>query len=102
MDYGVQLGRRFRALKLWFVMRYFGHERIAEVIRGHITMATELAGWIEGDGRFEIAAPYPLSLVCFPLKSGDAATQGLMGLGNATGKAVLSHTVLYRQFAIRP
>lgn len=101
MDYGVQLGRRFRALKLWFVMRYFGHERAASIIRDHIAMAQELAAWIKADSRFEIAAPHPLSLVCFRLKADDAANQQLMDRVNATGKAFLSHTVLNGQFVIR-
>ncbi len=64
-------------------------------------MAQELAAWIGADSRFEIAAPHPLSLVCFRLKAGDAANQQLMDQVNATGKAFLSHTVLNGRFVIR-
>jgi aromatic-L-amino-acid decarboxylase len=101
MDYGVQLGRRFRALKFWFVLRYFGHERISEIIRYHVQLAQELAGWIEADSRFEISAPHPFSLVCFRLKAGDAANRRLMDAVNASGIAFLSHTVLNGQFVLR-
>lgn len=101
MDYGVQLGRRFRALKFWFVMRYFGHRKMIEIIRDHVAMAQELAGMVRGDDRFELAAPVPLSLVCFRLKAPDEANQRLMNAVNATGKAFLSHTVLNGKFALR-
>ena len=101
MDYGVPLGRRFRSLKLWFVMRYYGHEGIAAYIREHIRLARELASWIEADPRFELCAPVPLSLVCFRQKGSDAENQGLLERINATGKAFLSHTVLNGRFALR-
>ncbi|HXF28159.1 MAG TPA: pyridoxal-dependent decarboxylase, partial [Bryobacteraceae bacterium] len=65
MDYGIQLGRRFRALKLWFVMRSFGRDGIAEILRGHVRWAQELASIIESHPDFEVAAPVPLSLICF-------------------------------------
>src|SRR5580704_89924 len=66
MDYGVPLGRRFRALKLWFVMRYFGREKLAEMIRSQIAWAHELAEAVDDDPRFERAAPAPFSVVCVP------------------------------------
>ena len=101
MDYGVQLGRRFRALKFWFVLRYFGHEGISNIIRSHIALAQEFASWVRADDRFEIAAPHPMSLVCFRLKAGDDANRRLMDAVNASGVAFLSHTVLNGKFALR-
>lgn len=101
MDYGVQLGRRFRALKFWFVLRYFGYEGVCRIIRHHIGLAQELAGWIRSDERFEIAAPHPMSTVCFRLKSGDEANRRLMERVNASGIAFLSHTVLNGKFTLR-
>jgi aromatic-L-amino-acid decarboxylase len=101
MDYGVQLGRRFRALKFWFVLRYFGHEGVCAIIREHIRLAQEFAAWVESDDRFEIAAPHPMSLVCFRLKAGDEANRNLLDRVNASGVAFLSHTVLNGEFVLR-
>jgi len=101
MDYGVPLGRRFRALKLWFIMRYFGRRAVAEIIRRHIGWAQEFAGWIAADPRFELAAPAPLSVVCFRLKSDDEDNRRLLEAVNATGRAYLSHTVLKGRYVIR-
>lgn len=101
MEYGVPLGRRFRSLKLWFVMRYFGLERSRAIIRNHIAWARELASQIEAHGKFELAAPVPLSLVCFRYKGSDEQSRELMDRVNATGIAFLSHTVLNGRFAIR-
>jgi aromatic-L-amino-acid/L-tryptophan decarboxylase len=101
MDYAVPLGRRFRSLKLWFVMRYFGRERSAGIIRSHMAYAQQLKQGLEADGRFEIAAPVPLSLVCFRLKSDDAANARLMDAVNASGQAFLSHTSLEGRYVIR-
>jgi len=101
MDYGVQLGRRFRALKLWFVMRHYGHEGIAEMIRTHITYAQKLAGLIRADADFEVAAPTPFSLVCFRYRGSDEDNQALLDRVNASGRAFLSHTVLNGRFALR-
>jgi aromatic-L-amino-acid decarboxylase len=101
MDYGVPLGRRFRALKLWFVLRYYGREGIVRVLREHIRWAQELAKLIAADPDFEIAAPHPLSLVCFRYRGSDADNRRLMDAVNATGKVFLSHTVLNGRFVIR-
>ena len=101
MDYGVPLGRRFRSLKLWFVMRYFGHAQMAQVIQSHVDMAQTLASWIEADERFELAAPVPLSLVCFRKRGSDEANRQLMDRINESGVAFLSHTVLNGRFVIR-
>jgi aromatic-L-amino-acid decarboxylase len=101
MDYGVPLGRRFRALKLWFVMRYYGREGIAARIRDHVAWARELAAEIAADPRFELPAPVPLSLVCFRLKSGDDANRALLDRVNASGEAFLSSTELHGRFVLR-
>jgi aromatic-L-amino-acid decarboxylase len=101
MDYGVQLGRRFRALKFWFVLRYYGHEGICRILREHVAMAQELAGWVEADERFEIAAPHPLALVCFRLKAGDDATRRLLAALDDSGETLLSHTVLNGRYVVR-
>ena len=101
MDYGVPLGRRFRALKLWFVMRYFGRERIADLIRAHVAWAHELAEDIKSDERFELAAPVPLSLICFRYKGTDEQNRTLLDRINASGIAFLSHTVLNEKFVLR-
>jgi aromatic-L-amino-acid/L-tryptophan decarboxylase len=101
MDYGIPLGRRFRALKLWFVMRYFGREGICALIRSQIAMAKKLAGWIETDPRFEIVAPVPMSVVCFRYKGSDQQNQAIIDEVNASGKIFLSHTALNGQLVIR-
>ena len=101
MDYGVALGRRFRALKLWFVMRRYGCEGLAERIRNHVAWAQELARMIEADERFELAAPVPLSLVCFRRKGSDDANRELLARINATGAVFLSPTVLRDRFVLR-
>lgn len=101
MDYAVPLGRRFRALKLYFVMRYFGRRRIAAIIRNHLCMAQELAEAIGRDARFEVCAPVPMSLVCFRLKGSDEDNRRLLQRLNASGKIFLSHTVLNGRFVLR-
>jgi aromatic-L-amino-acid decarboxylase len=101
MDYGVQLGRRFRALKLWFVMRHFGREGICEILRAHIAYAQRLAALIRAHPDFEIAAPTPFSLVCFRCRGSDDANRELLEQVNASGKAFLSHTVLNGRFVLR-
>ncbi|TAM75017.1 amino acid decarboxylase [bacterium] len=103
MDYGVQLGRRFRGLKLWFVLRSYGRRRLVELLRGHVAMAQALAGWIETEPNFEILAPHPLSVVCFrhvpPHLNDDSAAldahnAALAERVNATGFAFISTTRL--------
>ena len=101
MDYGVQLGRRFRALKLWFVMRNFGHEGICNIIRSHIGYAQKLANLIRSHPDFEVAAPTPFSLICFRYRGSDDDNRALLERINASGKAFLSHTVLNGRFVIR-
>ncbi len=101
MDYGVQLGRRFRALKLWFVMRHYGHEGICRVIRSHIGYAQRLAELIRAHPEFEVAAPTPFSLVCFRYRGSDDDNRALLERVNVSGKAFLSHTVLNGRFVLR-
>ena len=101
MDYGVPLGRRFRSLKLWFVLRYFGRRGVAEVIASHIRWAQEIASEMAAHPEFEVCAPTPLGLICFRLRASDEANRRLMDDVNASGKAFLSHTVLDGRFVIR-
>jgi aromatic-L-amino-acid decarboxylase len=101
MDYGVQLGRRFRALKLWFVMRSFGREGLAAVIREHVRLAQDLAREIDADPRFERTAPTPFSVVCFRYKGTDDENRRLLDRVNASGEVFLSGTVLNGRFTLR-
>ena len=101
MDYGVPLGRRFRALKLWFVMRYYGREGLAARIRDHVAWAQELAATIADDDRFELCAPVPLSLICLRRKGSDEANRELLERVNASGDVFLSHTELNGRIVLR-
>lgn len=101
MDYGVPLGRRFRALKLWFVMRYFGRERIQAILREHIFWTQELAAEIALHPDFELAAPSPLSLVCFRKRASDEENRALLDRLNSSGLAFLSGNVLNGRFVLR-
>jgi aromatic-L-amino-acid decarboxylase len=100
-DWQIPLGRRFRALKLWLVLRHYGVEGLQHHIREHVALAQEFAEWVRGDERFEIAAPAPLNLVCFRLKSGDAANQALLERLNRSGELYLTHTKLNDRFTLR-
>jgi aromatic-L-amino-acid decarboxylase len=106
MDYGIQLGRRFRALKLWFVIRYFGRSGLIERIREHCRLAKLLASWIEESENFELLAPVNFALVCFRanpknVEDSDAFNEKIMNEINASGEAYLSHTKLNGQFTLR-
>lgn len=101
MDYGVPLGRRFRALKLWFVMRYFGKEGIQQLLRNHIEWAQEFAALVDASPRFDREAPAPFSVVCFRLKGSDEQNKALLERVNATGEVFLSHTALNGQYVLR-
>jgi aromatic-L-amino-acid decarboxylase len=100
MDYGVALGRRFRALKLWFILRYYGREGLAEMLRGHVRMAQEFAAAVDADPRFERTAPSPFSVVCFRYKGSDQENQRILDKVNASGCAFISGTVLRGQFTM--
>jgi aromatic-L-amino-acid decarboxylase len=100
-DYGVQLGRRFRALKLWYVLRFYGREGIISLLRESIRLAQVLKGLVEADPNFELAAPVPLSLVCFRHRSSDDANRQLLADINASGRLFLSQTILNGRFVLR-
>jgi aromatic-L-amino-acid decarboxylase len=101
MDYGVPLGHRFRALKLWFVLRYYGREGLAGLIRSHIAWAQELAAQIDAHANFERTAPTPFSTVCFRYKGTDEENRKALERVNASGRVFLSHTVLRGQYCLR-
>ena len=108
MDYGLQLGRRFRALKLWFVLRYFGAEELRDRLRGHVALAGEFASWLEAEPHWEILAPHPFSVVCFRYAPPGRTEQQLEQLNadvleavNRTGQVFLSHTKLGERYALR-
>jgi aromatic-L-amino-acid/L-tryptophan decarboxylase len=100
MDYGLQLGRRFRALKLWMVMEHYGLDHLRDVIRGHVQMAERLAEELRKREDVEVLSQ-SLSVVVFRLKAGDEATAALMEKLNASGKLFVSHTRLHDQYGIR-
>jgi aromatic-L-amino-acid decarboxylase len=106
-DWGIQLGRRFRALKLWFVIRDYGVEGIRAMVREHIRLARLFEGWLDGHPKFELLAPVDLSLVCFRLNDGrpeealNALNKELLARANASGKIFLTHTSLKGKFTIR-
>jgi aromatic-L-amino-acid/L-tryptophan decarboxylase len=110
MDTGIQLGRRFRSLKLWMVLRWFGARAIRARIAEHIRLAQQVASWIDAHEDFERLAPVPLSVVCFrwnPAHASlseaelDAANEELIDLVNAGGEVFLSHTRLRGRLSLR-
>lgn len=106
MDYGIQLGRRFRSLKLWFVIRYFGVEGMRARLREHCRLARIFASWVEESPDFEMMAPIPFALVCFracpnDVDDLDALNERIMNEINASGEAYLSHTKLDGNFTLR-
>jgi aromatic-L-amino-acid decarboxylase len=100
-DWQVPLGRRFRALKLWFVIRHYGVEGLRHHIRRHVELAQQFAGWIETSEDFELLAPAPLNLVCFAHRAGDDFNRSLLERLNQSGKMFLTHTVLNRRYTLR-
>lgn len=100
-DWQIPLGRRFRALKLWFVIRHYGVEGLQYHVRRHVQLAQEFASWVEGDSRFELAAPVSLNLVCFRHRGGDATNRALLEWLNQSGKLYLTHTKLDGLFTLR-
>ena len=100
-DWHIQLGRRFRSLKLWFVIRHYGVEGLQHHIREHVRLAHQFAAWVREDSRFELAAPAQLNLVCFRLRAGDQANQLLMDRLNASGDLFLTHTKLNGKLTLR-
>jgi aromatic-L-amino-acid/L-tryptophan decarboxylase len=107
MDYGIQLGRRFRALKLWMVIRGFGAEGIRERIRLHCALGREFAEWVRNTPGFEVVAPVPFSTVCFRATPAgtpehqDAANERVLARVNESGEVFLSHTKLHGRHVLR-
>jgi aromatic-L-amino-acid decarboxylase len=100
-DWQIPLGRRFRALKLWAVIRWYGAEGLRAHVRRHMDLAAEFAALVAADDRFELVAPHPLSLVCFRLRADDAANLDLMERLNASGEMYLTHTKVGGRVALR-
>ncbi len=100
-DWGIPLGRRFRSLKLWHVINYYGINGLQASIREHMENTQKLKSWIEQDKRFEIVAPVSLTLICFRLAVGCRKTEQLLNAINKSGRAHLTHTKLNDQYIIR-
>ena len=100
-DWQVPLGRRFRALKLWFVIRHYGVEGLRHHVRRHVELAQSFAQWVERSEQFELAAPAPLNLVCFRHRDGDEFNRQLLDHLNGSGKIYLTHTVLHGRYTLR-
>lgn len=100
-DWHIPLGRRFRALKLWFVIRHYGLEGLQHHIRQHIALAREFAGWVEQAQDFDLAAPVTFNLVCFRHNGGDEANQRILENLNRSGNLYMSHTVLNGKYTLR-
>ena len=100
-DWQIPLGRRFRSLKLWFVIRHYGIEGLQYHIRRHVELARSFAKWVEESDQFELAAPVPLNLVCFRHVGGDEINQKLMERLNLSGKLYLTHTSLNDRMTLR-
>src|SRR4051812_36519182 len=105
-DWQIPLGRRFRALKLWFVLRWYGAEGLRAHIRSHVALAQELAAWADADERFDVATAHPLSLVCLRPRwaddvDADVATMTLLERLNDGGEVFLTHTIVEGQAVLR-
>jgi aromatic-L-amino-acid decarboxylase len=100
-DWQIPLGRRFRSLKLWFVIRHYGIAGLQHHIRRHIALAQEFAGWIEESDEFELAVSPPLNLVCFRLAGGDEINRSLLEDLNRSGNLYLTHTTLGGKYTLR-
>ncbi|MFQ5610875.1 MAG: pyridoxal-dependent decarboxylase [Anaerolineae bacterium] len=100
-DWQIPLGRRFRALKLWFVIRHYGLEGLQHHIRRHVEIAQAFAGWVRSSAQFELAVEPALNLVCFRHKGGDAINQALLDRLNGSGELYLTHTRLDGHFTLR-
>jgi len=100
-DWQVPLGRRFRALKLWFVLRSYGAEELRAMIRKHIELASSFASWVEASDDFELSAPVHLNLVCFRHRGGDEVNHEILECLNASGQLYLTHTKLNDRTALR-
>ena len=101
MDYGPALGRRFRSLKLWAVLRCYGRDGLQALIREHMRLARLFASWVEETPGWDVVAPVPFSVVCFRREGSDEENAALLDRVNATGEAYLSHTVLDGRYVLR-
>jgi aromatic-L-amino-acid decarboxylase len=103
MDTGIQLGRRFRALKLWMILRHFGADGLRAHLAEHMRLARLFGGWVDRSDRFVRVAPIPFSVVCFRLRgdADDAAHQRVLDAVNASGEVFLSHTKLDGRYVLR-
>jgi aromatic-L-amino-acid decarboxylase len=101
MDYGVSLGRRFRALKLWLVIRHYGVEGLRHHVRRHVELARRFTARVDEDPDFELVVPPPLNLVCFRHRGGDQVNQAIMDRLNASGDLFLTHTRLDDRLVLR-
>ncbi len=100
-DWGIPLGRRFRSLKLWFVIRHYGVEGLRHHVREHVRLAQTFARWVEESPRFELAVPAPLNLVCFRHLGGDAVNERLLERLNRSARLYLTHTKLNDRYTLR-
>jgi aromatic-L-amino-acid decarboxylase len=101
MDTGVQLGRRFRSLKLWMVLRHFGAHGLRDRLSEHMRLARLFAEWVDADPRFERMAPVPFSVVCFRARGEDAVNEQILEAVNASGEIFISHTKLHDRYTLR-
>ena len=100
-EYAVPLGRRFRALKLWAVLRCYGREGLQAMIREHVRLAALFEGWVRDEPGWELCAPRPFSLVCFRRDGSDEENESLLERVNASGEIFLSHTKLNGRYVLR-
>jgi aromatic-L-amino-acid decarboxylase len=100
-DWQVPLGRRFRALKLWFVLRWYGAEGLRAHIRSAVALAARFAEWVRADPRFEVVTPHPFSLVCFRLRASDEVNERLLRRLNDSGELLLTHTRVRGHYVLR-
>ena len=100
-EYGPALGRRFRALKLWAVLRCYGREGLQRMIREHVRLAELFESWVRAEPGWQLCAPRPFSVVCFRREGGDEENEALMERVNATGEIFISHTKLHGRLVLR-
>ena len=100
-EYGPALGRRFRSLKLWAVLRCYGREGLQRMIREHVRLAELFEGWVRDEPGWEMCAPRPFSLVCFRRDGSDEENERLLERVNASGEIFISHTKLDGRYVLR-
>ncbi|CAN0350374.1 unnamed protein product, partial [Phaeothamnion confervicola] len=100
-DWQIPLGRRFRALKLWFVLRSYGLAALRSFIRQHLALAEEFAQWVAADERFELVVPRSLNLICLRMRGSDEENQDLLKRLNDSGRLFMSHTVIRGRYTLR-